>query len=75
MKKTFRVEDLIDKINHMLAVSTCSQETRFGMIAALEVVLHDTGNYRGYNNIKDGVICNHVDQPDDTRRYYYGGTK
>jgi hypothetical protein len=75
MKKTFRVVDLIDKINRMLAISTCSQETRCGMIAVLESVLHDTGNYRGFNYIKDGVVCTYADQPDDTRRYYYGGSK
>ena len=74
-RKTIRVEDLIDNVNCLLDLSTCSPDVRFGMIAILEQVLHDTGNYKGFNNIKDGVVCTRHEQPDDSRRYYYGGTK
>ena len=74
MRKTLQVSKLIDDVNHLLDVSTCTPDVRFGMIAVLEQVLHDTGNYKGYNNVKDGVICNYREQPDDSRRYYYGGT-
>jgi hypothetical protein len=73
--KTVRVVDVVDTVNHFLDISTCSSDTRWGMIAVLEQILHDSGNYKGYNNVKDGKICGYKEQPDDTRRYYYGGTK
>jgi hypothetical protein len=71
MRKTFKVSDLIDRVNNMLDTSTCSPEERFGMIAVLGMVLHETGNYVGYNNILEGQVCTHKEQPDDSRRYYY----
>jgi hypothetical protein len=74
-RKTVRVTDVVDTVNRILDVSTCSVDTRWGMIAILEQILHDSGNYKGYNNVKDGKICGYKEQPDDTRRYYYGGTK
>jgi hypothetical protein len=70
-KKTVKVKDLINRVNKMLDISTCSQEIRYGMIAVLETVLHDTGTYVGYNHILEGQICSSKEQPDDSRRHYY----
>lgn len=47
-RKTVNAEQLIEITNQMLKMSTCSQDIRKGWCAALEWVLHETGNYRGY---------------------------
>lgn len=47
-RKTVNVDQLLDKINEMLAVSTCGPDIRRGMINTMEFVLHETGNYRGF---------------------------
>ena len=71
MRKTLDVKMIRERVNKMLDVSTCTPEERFGMIAVLEMILHESGNYRGFNNIMEGTICTHNEQPDDSRRHYY----
>lgn len=71
MRKTVDVKSVRERVNKMLDVSTCTSEERFGMIAVLEMILHDTGNYRGFNNILEGQVCSYKEQPDDSRRHYY----
>lgn len=71
MRKTVTVSFVRERVNKMLDLSTCTPEERFGMIAVLEMILHETGNYKGFNNILEGQICTHKEQPDDSRRHYY----
>jgi len=47
-RKTVDVSSTKDKVNEMLAVSTCSAGVRQGAINVLENILHETGNYRGF---------------------------
>lgn len=47
-RKTFKVDEFKNQINELLAGSTCSRDVRNGMMTALQVVLHDTGNYHGF---------------------------
>jgi hypothetical protein len=65
-RKTINVTDLIETINTSIAISTCSAETRQGMMNVLEGVLHSTGNYRGFRYLtqdevpvgeKPGINC------------------
>jgi hypothetical protein len=75
-RKTIKVTDLLDKVNDILATTTCNQDIRQGAINLLEHVLHETGNYRGFryldadevpNGEKPGIIldpdsiCPHAD--------------
>ena len=48
-RKTFDVEAFRNQINSRLANSTCTPDIRMGYCMALEHVLHETGNYRGFN--------------------------
>lgn len=47
-RKTVDVQQLINTTNQILRTSTCDAHLRKGWCAALEWVLHETGNYRGY---------------------------
>lgn len=47
-RKTVDVEALKTMTNDILRASTVDRELRRGWCAALEWVLHETGNYRGY---------------------------
>ena len=47
-RKTLDIAKFTAQINQVLADSTCSADHRRGLMAALETVLHDTGNYRGF---------------------------
>lgn len=51
-RKTIRVETVINWANNYLATSDdqCS-ERRLGVMAMLEKILHETGNYQGYRYI------------------------
>ena len=49
-RKTFDVEKLKERVNFFLLNSRDDQrDMRRGQMAMLEGVLHDTGNYRGFN--------------------------
>ena len=47
-RKTIDVAQLRKQVNGLLAESICSADARQGMINVLEHVLHDTGNYEGF---------------------------
>lgn len=47
-RKTVDIEAFKNITNEVLRVSTVDRELRRGWCAALEWVLHETGNYRGY---------------------------
>ena len=47
-RKTVEVAWLRELVNARLEKSTCSPEVRRGMASVLESVLHETGNYRGF---------------------------
>ena len=49
-RKTFVVKEFKDWINDKLANDNIDQDTKSTYCAALEHVLHETGNYNGYNN-------------------------
>lgn len=82
-RKTVNIIDLRIKVNDMIRLSTCSKDVRRGMIAVLETMLLDTGNYNGFRYLEadevpegsqpgivrtdDGNIF-----PDDSRVEYYG---
>ena len=55
-RKTVDVTDLRIRINDMLRLSQCNREVRRGMIAVLEGVLHDTGNYKGFRYLESHEV-------------------
>jgi hypothetical protein len=82
-RKTFDVNQVVLKVNEMLAISTCSPEVRQGAMNVLETVLHETGNYRGFRyllqgevpagelpgvNYKDGQLCDMPERFENTDR-------
>ena len=88
-KKTFKVEDLIIKVNRLNSLSTCDKETRNGWNTLLEEVLRDCNVYEGFGYFSKlevpvdqtpGVRIDHqgrhyFDNTDYTRRYYYVSDK
>lgn len=48
-RKTIEVEFILDKVNYMLEHSTCNQDFKRGAASVLEMILHETGNYAGFN--------------------------
>ena len=59
-KKTFKVDDLREMVNHSLSNSSNDQLHQLdGMIAILEQVLHETGNYHGFRYLEQREV------PDD----------
>jgi len=46
--KTFKVADLLEKVNHSLSSKEVPEESKYGMCSILESVLHSTGNYAGF---------------------------
>ena len=84
-RKTIEVKRLVDEVNRINRESTFSPEHREGINLFLENILHETGNYEGFNHLyerdvpageKPGIIFdesgehNHV-FPDDTRKVYF----
>lgn len=64
-RKTFKVEDLRQKVNAYLALDTINEDQKNGCVAVLESILHETGNYNGFQYI-------HGWQGTETyQRYYY----
>ena len=55
-RKTFNVDTFKDQINTILAGSVISADRREGFIAALELVLHETDNYRGYRYLLSSEV-------------------
>ena len=78
-RKTIAVDDVVNRVNHMLAVSTCSQDIRAGYCLLVEDVLCMTGNYKGFRYLlQDEVPAgelpgvnyeNGVPHPDPYKRF------
>lgn len=71
-RKTIAVEDVKQRVNHVLAAPTTSPEQRTGAYIVLEFILSDTGNYKGFQYLpselkEDGTL---KDVYDGTRRRY-----
>jgi len=47
-RKTFNVSEFVLKMNDKIARSTGSPDIRTGLMAAVESVLIETGNYKGF---------------------------
>lgn len=48
-RKTFNVDEFKELVNNTLATTVETEiQYRYGIIAALEHVLHETGNYKGF---------------------------
>lgn len=84
-RKTFNVDTFKDQINKAIAASVVTADYRKGFIDALELVLHDTGNYRGYRYLLNSEVpeghqpgirydvngeVHSFDECDSTRRQY-----
>ena len=80
-RKTFNVFEFKDYVNSKLVLDHVSDDEKYGLIAALEHVLHETENYKGFGYVyKDDVrpemwlddVCNPAwDKSRDMRRKYY----
>ena len=68
-RKTVNVDQILFKANRALATMAEGNDPQFrnGVIAMLESILMDTGNYHGFR-WTDGANGRH----DHTRRFYYG---
>ncbi|NBW21529.1 MAG: hypothetical protein EBR82_77580 [Caulobacteraceae bacterium] len=82
-RKTFEVSEFKNYMNSKLVLDL-SDDEKYGLITALEHVLHETGNYKGFGYVyKDDVrpcfpdkvgaqACNPAwDMARDMRRQYY----
>ena len=83
-RKTVEVAKLIATVNRRNIHSVCSPEVREGWNSLLEMVLHATGNYKGFHYLyqkdvpvgeKPGIIFDESEAhnhqyPDETRRAY-----
>jgi hypothetical protein len=81
-KKTFKIEDLVDRVNYLNKESVCSPEVREGWNAILQDILHQCDAYAGFNYLGQsevpigqapGVIyklAGHI-YPDSTRVHWY----
>ena len=83
-RKTFNVEYFKDYVNSKLVLYCVSDDEKYGLITALDHVLHETENYKGFGYVfKDDVrpcfpdkvgadACNPAwDMSRDVRRKYY----
>jgi hypothetical protein len=52
-RKTVSVKSIVDKGNKMLAGWTATSEARAGIQRMLEEILHESGNYRGFNYLSE----------------------
>jgi hypothetical protein len=71
-RKTFSVGTMLHRVNHFLATSTSTVLERQTLIAFIENILHETGNYLGFRYISD--LHGEVDIT-RTRRFYYVSEK
>ena len=65
-RKTVEVGTLLYRLNYFLANDKGTPEEREIMIAFVEGILHDTGNYRGYAYLDTTEIAGN-----GTRRHYF----
>ena len=55
-RKTFNVSEFKDYVNSKLVLDTLSKDEKYGLITALNHLLHETGNYNGFMYVfKDDV--------------------
>jgi len=55
-RKTFNVSEFKDYVNSKLVLDYLSNDEKYGLIAALDYVLSETGNYKGFGCVyKDDV--------------------
>jgi hypothetical protein len=55
-RKTMQIRELLDRANYMLAASTCEPAERQAICSFIESILHDTGNYSGFNHLTIGRV-------------------
>jgi hypothetical protein len=65
-RKTIEVGTLLHRLNYFLANDRGTVEEREVMIAFVEGILHDTGNYRGYRYLDTSEI-----EGNGSRRFYF----
>jgi len=80
-RATVPVAFLRDRVNFLLGAPahhrrsldglTPEQAYRLGAASALEAVLHETGNYRGFGYLDVDHTVAPAKIPDETRRCYY----
>jgi hypothetical protein len=82
-RKTIHVRAIVDMVNSFNAQSTCAPEVRRGWNHLVSDILHDTGNYNGFNYLTEammeveappGVIHTPGGKPvfpDESRRFYF----
>ena len=55
-RKTFNVSEFRDYVNSKLVLDYLSDAEKYGLLSALDHVLHETGNYKGFGYVyKDDV--------------------
>lgn len=65
MSKTISVGHVLERVNTQLASNEIPEQTKWGICSLIENILHDSGNYAGFNYI-DG--WNGIETP---RRIYH----
>lgn len=65
-RKTIPVADIKDRINKYLA-TILSHDAKQGFVVLLESILHDTGNYQGFEYLFD---YNAVSEDERNRRQF-----
>lgn len=79
-KSTVKIKDLVSEVNRIMKLEHSTREQRLSLQHFIGNLLHETGNYQGFNylhayelpaNVKPGIIfdsVNHNHQyPDDSR--------
>jgi hypothetical protein len=73
-RKTIEVGTLLHRVNYFLKNDRGSVDEREIMIAFIEGVLHDSGNYRGFAYLPAEDYPGEVDGLGTRRRYFVSGT-
>jgi hypothetical protein len=70
-RKTINVDSITAQINDMIRLSTGTPQQRQGLLAAIETILHETGNYKGFRYLtqnevpagfhRPGINISHID--------------
>jgi hypothetical protein len=69
-RKTINVDSITATINDMIRLSTGTSDHRQGLLAAIETILHETGNYKGFRYLTQnevpaghlpGINISHID--------------
>ena len=55
-RKTFKVSEFKDYVNSKLVLDHLSDDEKYGLLTALNYMLHETGNYNGFMYVfKDAI--------------------